>query len=167
MEPTNTANNSHTDTITTSPAEPADGEASPINIPITDAAPSVEAEPATDAKSEPVAIEPGLAPAPAKENADSAINPAVAEAETDQPAPVKTAPANSDPVVPQAELKPQLDTDHTKHSKHPAQQTTDEHKLATPQKPRAPGVTTAIVATVIIVFGLAALAVYAYLKTNK
>ena len=37
----------------------------------------------------------------------------------------------------------------------------------TVKAPRQPGVTAAIVATVVIVLGLAALAVYAYLRTNN
>jgi hypothetical protein len=40
-------------------------------------------------------------------------------------------------------------------------------KVVTPKKPRQPGVGTAIFASVVIVLGLAALAVYAYLKTQR
>jgi hypothetical protein len=52
----------------------------------------------------------------------------------------------------------------------PAAQPTDQKAAPKPPKPpKQPGngVTVAIVATVIIVFGLALLAVYAYLKQNK
>jgi hypothetical protein len=88
-----------------------------------------------------------------------------------------SAPAEVDPVDALAaadQRTQQAATDHTTdHVDHKT-----DHKAANPAKPaqHAPakpkedtgnGVGMAIVATVIIVFGLAILAVYAYIQTNK
>jgi hypothetical protein len=64
------------------------------------------------------------------------------------------------------------DTEHAKHSdsqpaSRSASPTTASHKPAAPPKPHPADVTVAIVATVIIVLGLAFIAIYAYLKTRQ
>jgi len=59
---------------------------------------------------------------------------------------------------------PASPTDHHPHPAHAPAEPAHQKAPSQPKPPRANGVTAAISATVIIVLGLAALAVYAYLK---
>ena len=115
-----------------------------------------------------VAPEETEAPAAAASAHDKPAPPAAPTAPTTTPVmdvrPPEAAPAPESPKPAPEQTKPApapagLKKDAKLAEPKPA-------KVITPKKPRQPGVGMAIFASVVIVLGLAALAVYAYLKTN-
>jgi hypothetical protein len=104
----------------------------------------------------------------------------VQPAETDSPAVASTATAQTPaekPAVaapaPVMDVRPPQAASTTPAEPPKAEEAAPEkakdekpEKATTPKKPRQPGIGMAITATVVIVFGLAAMAVYAYLKTQ-
>lgn len=82
------------------------------------------------------------------------------------PAPVMDVRPPIEEQVPEEQPKP-IPPDHElpAHASEPPQPPRQQKAPPVPKQPRS-GVTAAIVATVIIVLGLAALATYAYLKTR-
>jgi hypothetical protein len=81
------------------------------------------------------------------------------------------APADSDDAAPAATEDEKKPTDNPEASDDPAAKLEEDKKPEEPKKapkpkqPRQPGVTLAIVATVVIVLGLGLLATYAYLRS--
>jgi hypothetical protein len=104
-------------------------------------------------------------PAPPEEQTNSSPAPNQGQA-MDVVAPPPAGESNTEDAVDKAEA-PEVSTDET--SKDNAGSEEEQKKPVANKPPKQPGngVGLAITATVVIVFGLAALATYAYLKTTK
>ncbi|MEO6513687.1 MAG: hypothetical protein ABIR37_03295 [Candidatus Saccharimonadales bacterium] len=110
---------------------------------------------------EPTPASAPAAPAPVVPE-EAAPKPAAPVMDVRPPQAPTAAPANEVQVDPSEKLAEEKDNKNPKKVKKEK-----PPKIVTPKKPRQPGVGAAIFATVVIVFGLAALAVYAYLKTQQ
>jgi hypothetical protein len=166
-----------TDTAPSVESEPVAVKTSSLSIPVTDGETAVESEPpptqvSSEPSPEPVAVEPTPVPALSAEGStDQPYSPPAIEAERMPPvreALAFDAPAVANSPVPAPAVEPETaDTVETEHTKHATSPAAVPHKPAASRKPHPTDVTVAIIATVIIVLGLAFIAVYAYLKTRQ
>lgn len=118
----------------------------------------------------PVKVEPSNDTVEASESAEpkqpQAMDTSSAQAQPTGPPPVMDVrpPETSAPATAEQPVKP---VEQKQPEKPIDEKPADLPKPVIPKKPRQPGVGLAIVATIVIVLGLAALATYAYLKTAR
>ena len=116
----------------------------------------------------PVKLEPSADAAPPSSDAEKAPEP-VTQTSDSTPQQPSGPPPVMDVRPPEATDKPEPPKPREDKQPEAAEppQKQEQPKAVVPKKPRQPGVGMAIVATVVIVLGLAALITYAYLKTAR